>query len=69
MGTITRLNKSKDKDRVAELFNSTILPECDEMFVVGQKMNGELVWDGFGMSAADLLWALEKCKHDILFGE
>lgn len=68
MGTVARLNRSTDKANLVEMFNSVIVPECDEIFVVGQNPKGELIWDGFGMRRADLLWAVEKFKHDLLFG-
>ena len=69
MATITRLNRSSNKQHVAETFNSEILPECDEIFVCGQNAKGELIWDASGMRCADLLWAFEKLKHDLLFGD
>ena len=69
MATISRLNRSSDKHAVAETFNSQIMPTCDEVFVLGQNKDGELLWDASGMRCADLLWAIGKLKHDLLFGK
>ena len=65
---VTRLNRSTDKAGVIETFNAEIVPNCNEIFVVGADANGALRWDAFGMRRADLLWAIEKFKHDLLFG-
>lgn len=69
MASVTRLNRSSSKQGVAETFNAEIMPVCDEVFVMGQNTDGELQWDASGMKRADLLWAIEKIKHDLLFGD
>ena len=69
MATISKLGQSSGKRRVAEVFNSEIMLECDEVFVCGQDAAGELRWDASGMRGADLLWVLEKIKHELLFGD
>lgn len=36
--------------------------------VIAIDEQGRLIWDGAGYSAMELIWAMEKFKHEILFG-
>ncbi len=36
--------------------------------VIVTDAEGRLIWDGAGYSKMELVWAMEKFKHEILFG-
>ena len=39
------------------------------VIVVATDERGRLIWDGAGYQKMELVWAMEKFKHEILFGK
>ncbi len=66
--TIVRLNFPNSPVELAESFVGEAR-KFNAVFVAGVDREGKLFWDGACMRKGDLLWALERMKHELLDGK